>query len=222
MSAAVLSARAAYPLWAASYDQENVVTTLEDAAVAQLTPSLEGKRILDAACGTARRLRDRGQPSVRVGVDLVPEMLQQSHGNGIELITGDVRQLPVVSAAFDVVWCRLAIGHVAELELVYNELARALAPGGTLIVTDFHPAAVAAGHTRSFRNADGELITVDHHVHDRDAHAAAAHAAGLAQRDVSEARIGPTVQHLYAQAGASARYERDLGLPLVLALSYSR
>jgi hypothetical protein len=59
-------------------------------------------------------------------------------------------------------------------------------------------------------------------MHDPAVHTLAARSAGLTQRDLIEATIGPTVQHLYAQAGAAARYERDLGLPIVLALSCSR
>lgn len=53
---AVLATRAAYRLWAETYDEENPLTTLDESAVRAFTPELQGLDLLDAACGTGRRL----------------------------------------------------------------------------------------------------------------------------------------------------------------------
>ena len=55
-AAAPLPVEAAYRIWAESYDEENPLTTLDRRAAALLTPPLAGRTLLDAACGTARRL----------------------------------------------------------------------------------------------------------------------------------------------------------------------
>src|SRR5690606_10510343 len=88
--------------------------------------------------------------------------------------------LPLRDGVFDLVWCRLVAGHIAGLPALYRELARVCRPGAVLVVTDFHPAAVRAGHERTFRDAAGRIHAVEHHVHEAEDHERAACAAGLA------------------------------------------
>lgn len=264
----------AYRLWAPQYDAENAVTWLEDVAARELTPPLGGARLLDAGCGTARRLRwaagvaaeaprgfatpeivarsgvvadvvgreglvtadvESGAPPARlVGVDLVPAMLTASRNESglrtaiagrprIELAAGDVLALPLAAARFDVVWCRLVLGHVPpeDLSRAYAELARVATPGATLVVTDFHPAAVAAGHRRTFRDAAGSVHEVRHHVHAPEGHERAARPAGWRLERRLEPGVGPEVRGYYERAGRLDRYQTDLGLPLVLALAFT-
>ena len=218
----VLSPAQGYALWAPAY-AETVVTVLESAAVQSLGVSLAGKRVLDAGCGNGRRLtnaREAGA-SVAVGVDLTPEMLFEARGAPL-LAAADVRALPVAPGAFDVVWCRLVLGHVADLDAAYLELGRSCASGGVLVVTDFHPAAVDAGHRRTFRGARGEVHELEHHVHRADAHREAGVRAGLTLREQRDCTVGDAVRDFYAEAGRLDMYEQQLGLPLVLVLVFER
>jgi malonyl-CoA O-methyltransferase len=218
----VLSPAVGYALWAPAY-VETAVSALEAAVVGSLGVPLTGRRVLDVGCGNARRLADAREAgaAVTLGVDLSPEMLRQSSGSA-PLAAADVRALPVADGAFDVVWCRLVLGHVAELGAAYAELARVCAVGGALLVTDFHPAASAAGHRRTFRDAAGELHELEHHVHRARAHRAAAARAGLAYRERRDRVVGDAVREFYERAGRLDMYERQRGLPLVLALLFSR
>ena len=218
----VLSPAQGYALWAPSY-VETAVTVLETAAVQAHGPPLAGRRVLDAGCGNGRRLANAraAGASVAVGVDLVPEMLAQARGERL-LAAADVRALPVASGAFDVVWCRLVLGHVADLDRAYAELGRSCAPGGALLVTDFHPAVAAAGHRRTFRDASGEVHELENHVYPADAHRASAARAGLSLRERHDCPVGETVRGFYERADRLDMYERQLGLPLVLALVFSR
>jgi malonyl-CoA O-methyltransferase len=215
-----LSARQGYRLWADHYEAETAVSFLENRLVAEVGSPVAGRRLLDAGCGTGRRLRASGA-AVAVGVDLSPEMLLASPTPGL-LAAADLRALPLAPAAFDVVWCRLAIGHLGELAAAYAELARVCRPGGTVVVTDFHPAAVAAGHRRTFRDAAGILHELEHHVHLPTAHADAADAAGLELVEGRPAVVGPPVRPFYARAGRLSAYREQKGLPVVLALRYRR
>ena len=133
-----------------------------------------------------------------------------------------MRALPVADGAFDVVWCRLVLGHVADLDAAYAELGRACAPGGSIVVTDFHPAATEAGHRRTFRDARGEVHEVEHHLHRVDAHCRAAARAGLSLRERRDCAVDETVRDFYVRAGRVDMYERQLGLPLVLVLVFER
>ncbi|HEU0054293.1 MAG TPA: class I SAM-dependent methyltransferase [Longimicrobium sp.] len=220
MSAA-LAPREAYRLWAPVYEGETAVSYLDDLLVAELTPPLAGKRLLDAGCGTGRRLRAAGGAALATGADLTWEMLSAG-GAGGRAAAADVRALPFADAAFDVVWCRLVVGHLPSLDDVYAELARVCRPGGTVVVTDFHPDAAAAGHTRAFRDARGERREVEHRVHLPTTHLRDAGAAGLRLTARRDGAVGEALRPFYAAAGRLERYTADEGLAIVLALAFQR
>lgn len=212
-----LAVRDAYRLWAPTYERETGMTRLDEIAVERLSPRA-GLRLLDAGCGTGRRLPP-GRSAV--GVDLVFEMLAAgSRPPG--LLNADLLHLPFASGAFDLVWCRLAIGHVKELRGAYRELARVAAPRATLVVTDVHPDSVRSGHTRDFDAPDGRRRSVAHHLHEEAEHAAAAAAAGLAVEETLSLAIGPEIRSFYEAAGALGRYERQVGERVLFALRLSK
>ena len=218
----VLSAREAYRLWAATYAGETAISFLESGLAQALTPPLPGLRLLDAGCGTGRRLRNTGAASA-LGVDISPEMLAEgtAHDPSVATLVADIRALPLPDGGFDVIWCRLVIGHLPDCAPVYRELGRMAAAGARLVVTDFHPAAHAAGHRRSFRH-DGEVREIEHYVHTLACHQEAAEQAGWRLVTHREAAIGPAVRPFYDQAGRSALYAAHEGLPIVLGLAFSR
>ena len=223
----LLAAREAYTLWAPTYDVENVLSTLDELAVRFLTPSLAGLALLDAACGTARRLVFDGKirPHRVAGVDLVFEMLLRAREDPrrpATLSVGDVRRLPFPGPAFDVVWCRLAAGHVDDLTAFYRELSRVTRPGGFLIVTDFHPAAAREGHVRSFRDPSGRRCVVEHLIHEASDHVEAAQRCGMDFDARFALPVGPEVRRFYEISDMLGQYEHDRGLPLLLAMRFRR
>ena len=223
--AAPLPPRAAYRLWAPSYEGETAISFVDDRLVAALTPPLRGLRLLDAGCGTGRRLRAADGAALAAGADLTWEMLAAGASAASAsplLAAADVRALPFAAAGFDVVWCRLVIGHLPDPVPAYAELARVCAPGGTVVVTDFHPDAARAGHTRSFRDAAGILHDVEHHVQSVDDHLAAARAAGLTPGERRDGVIDDALRPFSARAGRLDRFAKDEGLAVVLALSFRR
>jgi malonyl-CoA O-methyltransferase len=155
--------------------------------------------------------------ALAVGVDLTFDMLAQASDLST-LAVADVRALPFTNDTFDMIFCRLVIGHVEDPDPVYGELARVCRPGGTIVVSDFHASAARAGHRRTFRDANGQLHEIEHYVHTPDRHVAVATAHGLAVERCDRAAVGPAVRHLYVEAQRLAQYEAQLGLPLVLAL----
>src|SRR3569623_1711492 len=151
-----LNAIDGYRRWAPIYARETAISALEDPLVSAMTPPLGGRRLLDAGCGVGRRLFECGAAEA-VGIDLSSAMLEAGVGLGqitvgVRTLVGDVRHLPFPDRAFDVVWCRLVLGHLAEIERAYAELARVTVRGGTIVVSDFHPVAPAAGHCRTIRD----------------------------------------------------------------------
>ena len=221
----MVGASEAYRMWAPTYADETAISYLEDKLVGSMTPALNGLRLLDAGCGTGRRLRNAGA-AVAVGLEPSQEMMAAGVGHQdvsmpIDIVEGDVRNMPLPSRSFDVIWCRLVLGHLAAIRTAYRELARVADRGGLVIVSDFHPTAIEAGHRRTFR-ADSEVIELEHHVHRADDHIAAARAAGLGVREIREIAISSDVRCFYERAGRLDAFPNDFGLPVVLALSFRR
>jgi len=221
----LLDAREGYRLWAPSYSEETAICSLEQDLVADVTPPLAGLRLLDAGCGTGQRLRDSGAASA-VGVDLSPEMLEAGLGRGvpdptIKMLVGDIRHLPLPDQAFDVVWCRLVLGYLPQIHLAYAEMKRVADAGAIIIVTDFHPAAIAAGHRRTFRHGTN-VHELENYVHEAAAHQEAALDAGLELIDVREAQIGPAVEGMFVKADRHDLYRQNVGLPVIMGMVFRR
>ena len=211
-----LSAREGYALWASRYNTETVVSALENGVVESLGVATKDRRLLDVGCGTGRRLRDTGAAAA-VGVDLSLAMLAHAPREQ-PLAAADVRALPFAAESFDVIWCRLVIGHVREVDVAYAELSRVCRTGGVVIVSDLCAEAVAAGHRRTFRDERGVRHELEHFVHTLDCQAGFACNAGLALEAHREGVVDAHVRKYYADAGRLDMYEEQRGMPLVTAL----
>ncbi|HEX3526605.1 MAG TPA: class I SAM-dependent methyltransferase [Thermoanaerobaculia bacterium] len=100
-------------------------------------------RVLDVGCGTGALLDRLAQdhPAARLtGVDPVPEMLANARRKvppEVELREGWAERLPFEDERFDVVVSCNVFHYVREPVVALREMARVLAPGGRLIITDW-------------------------------------------------------------------------------------
>jgi malonyl-CoA O-methyltransferase len=215
----VLEPLQAYRLWAPTYAAETAVSFLDEELAVALSPAPDGMRLLDAGCGTGRRLA-KDKAALAVGVDSSFDMLLAGAADCVA--AADLRLLPFPPSFFDVVWCRLVLGHFVDPLPAYRELARVCRTGGFLFVSDFHADAVAAGHRRTFRDQQGTVHEVEHHVHDLDSHIHMAAHAGFVVTAQRDGHVSPSVKVFYAAAGHDAAYKRDHGLALVAAFLFQR
>jgi SAM-dependent methyltransferase len=142
-------AEAAYDELADTYAEEVRTNPynadLEFPATTSLIPDVEGKRVLDAGCGTGvytEWLLDRGADVV--GIDVSEAMLEHARervGNRAEFVRTDLGE-PLEFAetdSFDGVVSALALGYVADWRMPFAEFARLLRPGGFLVFSTGHP-----------------------------------------------------------------------------------
>jgi malonyl-CoA O-methyltransferase len=97
-----------------------------------------------------------------------------------------------------------------------SEVARVLAPGGSLLYSDFHPDAAATGMTRSFVDDEQRRHSVSHFPHTVKDHRQAAKAAGLCIEAVRELRVGYELRESFT--GSALFYRRWHGLAVVLVI----
>jgi SAM-dependent methyltransferase len=108
------------------------------------------RKALDVGCGEGRLCRMLSGLGVEtVGLDPTQALLDQArrrHSDGL-YVDGVAGALPFQDAAFDLVVSCLSLIDIADFEAAIAEMARVLAPGGTLFVanlTSFSTARVAA------------------------------------------------------------------------------
>ena len=207
-----LNIRDAYRLWAPIYARETVVSALDEVVSETLSPPVDGRVMLDAGCGIGRRI-PRAKARFAVGVDLSVEMI--SAGQRADAVAADIRALPFPDEQFDLIWCRLVLGHICDLRAAFEEFSRVARKRAHLLITDFHPDAVAAGHLRSFRDSSGTVHEVEHHVHHQNAYIKIAESTGFELTGALDGLVGPGVECMYRDAGRLDAYERDKGLALV-------
>lgn len=210
-----IDVRRGYRLWAPGYAIETATSFLEEELAQQMLRGLPCDNLLDAGCGTGRRMADFPRAT---GIDASPEML--AAGKVRNVVVGDVRAIPFTSNRFDMIWCRLVLGHVYNPLLAYHEFFRVCAPGGYVFVSDFHPKAVAAGHQRTFTDQSGTVYEIEHYVHTN--HAQLGAESGLLLVDHQDGSVGPSISDFYARGIGLRAYKRDAGLKLVTAFLFRK
>jgi malonyl-CoA O-methyltransferase len=108
---------------------------------------LQPARILDLGAGTgefSRALMRRYRKAEVVALDLALNMLRHTRRRGgwfrrPACVCGDAEQLPFASGSFQFIFSNLMLQWCQDLEPVFTELRRVLAPGGLLMFTSFGP-----------------------------------------------------------------------------------
>ena len=206
----------AYERWAPLYPPvaHNPLMRAEQRAMLEVLPNVEGRRVLDLACGSGRYshlLRQANAAQVGA-LDLCVPMLEQVAA--ASRVRASMMQLPFQSAVFDAVISGLAVGHATDIHQWMSEVARVLRPAGSLVYSDFHSAAIRAGMTRSFKDAADVTWTVPHQVYDLSCQQDTMAAAGLTVQTVRELRMGIELNEVFP---GSERVYRDWhGVPVVL------
>jgi malonyl-CoA O-methyltransferase len=209
----LIGADQAYTLWAPEYDRHpNPVLALEMRILRDRLGSLSGRTLLDAGCGTGRWMSYAHDRGARVfGVDRSAAMLARAPGS---CVRGDIARLPFANGAVDLAICSMTLGYLHSAGDTLHELLRVAT---RVIVSDFHPAALAAGWTRSFRVA-GQLFEIEHYRHTM-------RHLELPRTTLEwlvESCFGEPERSLFEAAGKADTFEAACRVPVIQAASWSR
>lgn len=105
-----------------------------------------GTRVLDVACGTGNLAIPLARSGCKVtGLDIAPNLLEQARDRAVaeglaaDFDEGDAEALPYPEASFDAVVTMFGAMFAPRPELVVNECARVLRPGGLLAMANWNP-----------------------------------------------------------------------------------
>ncbi|MEO8099385.1 MAG: methyltransferase domain-containing protein [Acidobacteriota bacterium] len=208
-----LAAVEAYRRIADVYDQApNPLLALERRTLEPLLPDLRGLLVADVAAGTGRwteYCQARGAHTI--ALDACHEMLARAPRPSAQ---ADARNIPLRDNSADMVMCAFALGYAPA---AFAELVRILRPGGTLIVSDVHPDALARGWSRSFRTG-AEVIEVAHEGYTLDA----LHHATLRLSHLLEPTLGEPERALFARAGKLEAFEQATRHPAIFVAQWKK
>jgi SAM-dependent methyltransferase len=109
------------------------------------------KKALDVGCGEGRFCRMLKQHSIDVtGVDPTPALIEAARARDSDgaYVEATAERLPFDDDAFDLVVSYLSLIDIPDIEAAIPEMARVLAPGGTLLIANlnsFNTACIETG-----------------------------------------------------------------------------
>lgn len=216
----------AYDWWAADYDSQpdNLMLALDEQVFGALLQetSLAGKQVIDVGCGTGRHWNRllSGNPASITGYDVSEGMLkklQEKFPGQHTVKLSDHRLEATASASADLLISTLTVAHISNIKETLQEWDRVVKPGGHIIITDYHPDALAKGGRRTFKH-DTETVAITNNVHPVPDIIAMGGQLGWQLLRLEERNIDDTVKHFYEKQQALSLFEAFKGTPIIYGL----
>ena len=222
----LLGVKEGYERWAPSYDQNaNPILAREERYIEPLIKNVQGKNILDLACGTGRWLERLSARRVgfAVGVDCSDAMLHVAGRKSsiqARLIQADCLNLPFPSLCFDLLICSFAVAHIGDLQRMLRECVRVIKTDAEVIVSDLHPEAFARGWRTGFRDA-GSAVHIESFPRSAEEIARTFHAAGLECLTCESLFLGEPEKRIFIRAKKGDEFEEASRVPAVLVCRFT-
>lgn len=188
--------------------------------------SPEGKIIADIGCGTGRhwaKIYDK-KPSQLIGYDVSDGMLhilkqKFPHAETHKLLTNQLRELE--NSSCDILISTLALAHINDLEEAFREWNRVLKDDGSLLITDYHPEALAKGGNRTFIH-HGKQVSIKNYVHPLKELFTIAQQLNFEISHLTEKKIDDAMRHYYEEQNALHVFERFKGTPIIYGVIFTK
>jgi ubiquinone/menaquinone biosynthesis C-methylase UbiE len=220
----------AYDRWSLQYDYQpnNLMLALDEQLFGEMLSAvpITGAVIADVGCGTGRHWRKLfdGSPSRLAGYDVSPGMLailRTKYPDAEVHLLHDHTLPGLGTSSCHLLVSTLTVAHLPDLRAALAEWNRVLKPGGHLLITDYHPAALARGGQRTFREGD-QVIAVRNQIYPIPRLLAVGRQLGLTQMSLIERKVDETMRSWYEQQTALPVYLRFLGVPIIYGLHLTK
>jgi ubiquinone/menaquinone biosynthesis C-methylase UbiE len=213
----------AYNLWAHHYDAQpdNLMLAIESKAFSALLSTIEikDKVIVDVGCGTGRHWQEilNCDPASLCGYDVSVGMLAKLKEKYPDLPAYQLHNYRLPASedeSVDMIITTLTIAHIEKLDDALKEWCRVLKPGGEVVITDYHPDALANNGDRTFTYKN-KLIAIKNYVHSLEWMKATVASMGLQLLQLDEYKIDDPVKVFYERKNAIHVFEKFKGTNIV-------
>jgi ubiquinone/menaquinone biosynthesis C-methylase UbiE len=220
----------AYDIWAKNYDAQpgNLMLDLDEVLFANLLRNVDvtDKAVADIGCGTGRHWNKifEKSPAALTGFDVSPGMLDQlkkKYPQANTHVITDNHFAAIDDHTYDVILSTLTVAHIKNIEEALNAWCRVLKTKGDIIITDFHPNALASGGKRTFRHKK-KHIAVQNYVHSIDAIKNILRKNGFYIFTEQGKKVDETVKHYYEQQNALHVYDKFKDFPIIYGIHFRR
>jgi len=220
----------AYNLWAENYDAQpgNLMLDLDELVFSGLLKGvdIQHKQVADIGCGTGRHWHEilKNAPLSLTGFDVSPGMLHRLQAKFPEAHThviSDNLFSFVPDALYDVIVSTLTVAHIEYLDQALQAWCRILKPIADIIITDFHPNALAFGGKRTFEYHKTQ-ISVQNFVHYLADIKEVLLKHNFRVIKVDERIVDEPVKHYYTAKNALHVYEKFKGSRIIYGIHLRR
>ncbi|MDP9079243.1 MAG: methyltransferase domain-containing protein [Bacteroidota bacterium] len=220
----------AYDIWADNYDSQpgNLMLDLDEIVFAELLHNIDikNKDLADIGCGTGRHwpMLLQGELRSLAGFDVSRGMLDKLKGKYPEANTHvitDNEFSDVADNTYDVIVSTLTVAHIENIAEALTAWSRITKPAGDIIITDFHPNALASGGQRTFKHNNGH-IAVRNYVHSTESIRKILLKNGFKVEVEVERLVDEAVKHYYYVQDAMHIYEKFKGFPIIYGIHFRR
>jgi 2-polyprenyl-3-methyl-5-hydroxy-6-metoxy-1,4-benzoquinol methylase len=173
-----MNTQQAYDKWAEQYDSNiNPTRDLEAIAIRNVLSHIVNADILEIGCGTGKNSEWlQTKAASLMAADLSEQMLAKAKARltGIDLIQADItRPWSFTQKQFDLVTFSLVLEHINDLDLIFEQAAQKLKPGGQIYIGELHPFKQYNGSKARFEDEQGTTVLTcyTHHISDFVNHA---------------------------------------------------
>jgi ubiquinone/menaquinone biosynthesis C-methylase UbiE len=220
----------AYNIWAENYDVQpgNLMLDLDEIIFPELLNGIDitHKQVADIGCGTGRHWIKilQKHPLSLTGFDVSEGMLKHLKQKFPKAHTHHITDnvfAAVPDAAFDVLLSTLTVAHIENIDEALQAWARILKNKADIIITDFHPDALAMGGKRTFEHNRGQ-IAVENFVHRVGDIESILNAYGFHLVKRTERVVDESVKQYYEAKNALHVYHQFENCPIIYGLHLRR
>jgi len=220
----------AYNLWAENYDRQpgNLMLDLDNEIFTVLLAGIDlsHKQVADIGCGTGRHWNKifACNPQSLTGFDVSPGMLDRLQAKFPQANTQVIKDnlfTGVADASFDAIISTLTVAHIKDIEQALRAWCRILKDDSDLIITDFHPDAIAFGGKRTFEH-EKKQVAVQNFVHYVGEIRAMLLKYGFSLVRIEERKVDEPLKHYYMAKNALPVYEKFKGSKIIYGMHLKR
>jgi ubiquinone/menaquinone biosynthesis C-methylase UbiE len=173
---------------------------------------VKDKIVIDIGCGTGRHWQKiyKGNPDRLIGYDVsqgMLDILKTKFTQAETHLLKDNKLEALQEVGCDIIFSTLALAHIKNINNAFAEWNRILKPGGNIIITDYHPEALAKGGNRTFIH-EGKQVAIKNYVHPISQIKAITESLGWKIEKFVERKIDESVKHYYEKHDALRTYDR--------------